>query len=322
MEESQPAAPPSANLRWMRSRSRPRSSVFATTLSFQLTLPIPRSAGPQKEGALVCSKGTNLGPAQQSSAGLLHFERWQGNWIHREPQATENPVTRFPSGGNMHNDSIGKNRYSCDESRNLSREALIKSLSDFILGFLCNARNNSTQIASYLRQQSCIGLLSQDKLIGQPLKGKRFNGQAKRQSAAGLQVLCRTRTLLLHIKAPSFRGPAVAAKQTEVSCWLCRRLFPLSRPCGPGSVSSLQLTSAPWAAPSQGRSLVLSQFHILGVESLGLQSRRSRWSLASFLGKARCPAEDPRAGPTLASLLHNKTPSICGPAVAPSGDGG
>ena len=67
----------------------------------------------------------------------------------------------------------------------------------------------------------------------------------------------------------------------------------------------------------QGRSLVLSQFHVLGVESLGLQSRRSRWSLASFLGKARCPAEDPRAGPTLASLLHNKTPSICGPAVAP-----
>ena len=44
------------------------------------------------------------------------------------------------------------------------KEALIKSLSDFILGFLCNARNNSTRIASYLRQQSCIGLLSQDKL--------------------------------------------------------------------------------------------------------------------------------------------------------------
>ena len=42
-----------------------------------------------------------MGPAQQSSAGLLHFERWQGNWIHREPQATENPVTRFPSGGSM-----------------------------------------------------------------------------------------------------------------------------------------------------------------------------------------------------------------------------
>ncbi|WP_303142546.1 hypothetical protein [uncultured Dialister sp.] len=56
-----------------------------------------------------------------------------------------------------------------------AKEALIKSLSDFILGFLCNARNNSTQIASYLRQQSCIGLLSQDKLA-----------------------------LSLHIKAPSF----------------------------------------------------------------------------------------------------------------------
>lgn len=84
------------------------------------------------------------------------------------------------------------------------REALIKSLSDFILGILCNARNNSTQIANYLRQQSCIGLLSQGKLIGQPLKGKRFNEQVKRQRAAGLQVLCRTCTLSLHIKAPSF----------------------------------------------------------------------------------------------------------------------
>ena len=60
------------------------------------------------------------------------------------------------------------------------RKALIKSLSDFILGILCNARNNSTQIASYLRQQSCIGLLSQGKLIGQPLKGKHFNEQVKR----------------------------------------------------------------------------------------------------------------------------------------------
>ena len=99
-------------------------------------------------------------------------------------------------------------------------------------------------------------------LIGQPPKGKRFDVQKKRQLAAGLQVLCRTCTLLLHIKAPSFWGPAVAAKQTEVSCWLCRRLFPLSRPCGPGSVSSLQLTSAPWAAPSQGRSLLLSQLHV------------------------------------------------------------
>ncbi|WP_302133947.1 hypothetical protein, partial [uncultured Dialister sp.] len=34
-------------------------------------------------------------------------------------------------------------------SRSRPGEALIKSLSDFILGFLCNARNNSTQIASY-----------------------------------------------------------------------------------------------------------------------------------------------------------------------------
>ena len=54
------------------------------------------------------SKSANLGPAQQSSAGLLHFERWQGNWIHREPQATENPVTRFPTGGSMLSDYADK----------------------------------------------------------------------------------------------------------------------------------------------------------------------------------------------------------------------
>ena len=35
---------------------------------------------------------------------------------------------------------------------NSFREALIKSLSDFILGFLFNARNQSTRIASYLRR--------------------------------------------------------------------------------------------------------------------------------------------------------------------------
>ena len=61
----------------VRSRLRSRSSIFATTLPFQLTLPTPRSTGPRKEGALMCSKSANLGPAQQSSAGLLHFERWE-----------------------------------------------------------------------------------------------------------------------------------------------------------------------------------------------------------------------------------------------------
>ena len=34
----------------------------------------------------------------------------------------------------------------------MSKEALIKSLSDFILVFLFNARNQSTRIASYLRR--------------------------------------------------------------------------------------------------------------------------------------------------------------------------
>ena len=42
------------------------------------------------------------------------------------------------------------------------RKALIKSLSDLILGILCNARNNSTRIASYLRRvmtKQCIKIL-------------------------------------------------------------------------------------------------------------------------------------------------------------------
>ena len=103
----------------MRLRSKLKSRVFTTTLSFQLILPTTLYVWPLKYGALVSSKGTNLGTAQQSSAGLLHFERWQGNWIHREPQATENPVTRFPSGGSMLTDKTGKNSYSFDESRNL-----------------------------------------------------------------------------------------------------------------------------------------------------------------------------------------------------------
>ena len=42
------------------------------------------------------------------------------------------------------------------------REALIKSLSAFILEFLCNARNGMTRIASYLRSpmtKQCIKIL-------------------------------------------------------------------------------------------------------------------------------------------------------------------
>jgi hypothetical protein len=42
------------------------------------------------------------------------------------------------------------------------KEALIHSLSAFILGFLCNARNGATRIASYLRSpmtKQCIKIL-------------------------------------------------------------------------------------------------------------------------------------------------------------------
>ena len=42
------------------------------------------------------------------------------------------------------------------------KKALIKSLSAFILEFLCNARNGTTRIASYLRSpmtKQCIKIL-------------------------------------------------------------------------------------------------------------------------------------------------------------------
>ena len=44
----------------------------------------------------------------------------------------------------------------------ISREALIKSLFAFILEFLCNARNEATRIASYLRSlmtKQCMKIL-------------------------------------------------------------------------------------------------------------------------------------------------------------------
>ena len=44
----------------------------------------------------------------------------------------------------------------------MTRETLIKSLSDFTLEFLCIAKNNLTRIASYLRKvmtKLCIKIL-------------------------------------------------------------------------------------------------------------------------------------------------------------------
>ena len=42
--------------------------------------------------------------------------------------------------------------YSSHQSVETPKETLIKSLSDFILGFLYRARNHLTRIASYLRR--------------------------------------------------------------------------------------------------------------------------------------------------------------------------
>ena len=58
--------------------------------------------------------------------------------------------------------------------------------------------------------------------------------------------------------------------------------------CG-ASFSFDQLSSAPWAAPSRGRSLLQRHLHVLWAVTLGLQLRRSRYSLASFLGKEVAP---------------------------------
>ena len=69
-----------------------------------------------------------------------------------------------------HNETVHKNSYkkklyeliSASLVHQHTKEALIKSLSDFILEFLCNARNGATRIASYLRSpmtKQCIKIL-------------------------------------------------------------------------------------------------------------------------------------------------------------------
>ena len=64
--------------RWRRTNWEAPPFDYSRKSTFLRVNPyVHRSAGPQEEGALMCSKGTNLGPAQQSSAGLLHFERWE-----------------------------------------------------------------------------------------------------------------------------------------------------------------------------------------------------------------------------------------------------
>ena len=95
--------------------------------------------------------------------------------------------------------------------------------------------------------------------------------QKKRQLAAGLQVLCRTCTPLLHTKAPSFCGPAVAPQATEVSGWWRRRLtlFHLSsifyRLCGEATIVfhkaalPVELISSGVVTPSQAFSWEISR---------------------------------------------------------------
>ena len=55
--------------------------------------------------------------------------------------------------------------------------------------------------------------------------------------------------------------------------------------CSNGANLGRPRRSSAGPPPSRGRSLVQSQLHDLGIESLGFQLRRSRELLASFLGK-------------------------------------
>ena len=100
-----------------------------------------------------------------------HFERWQGNWIRREPKATENPVTRFPSGGIMPREAIAKNHYSFEEPRNLS------------CGRECRACYSLRCFAAPASKRRI-----HPPAFGLPpfgLKGRRFDGQAKRLLYSG-----------------------------------------------------------------------------------------------------------------------------------------
>ena len=45
------------------------------------------------------------------------------------------------------------------------------------------------------------------------------------------------------------------------------------------SISFHQLTPPRWGAPSRGRGLVLSQLHVLGIESSGIQWPRGGWGI-------------------------------------------
>ncbi|XOQ32963.1 MAG: hypothetical protein ACFWUL_10530 [Dialister sp.] len=59
-------------------------------------------------------------PTHEHVPSTRHFERWQGNWIRREPKATENPVTRFPSGGKRRDDVLHVKNATASRSREIS----------------------------------------------------------------------------------------------------------------------------------------------------------------------------------------------------------
>ena len=84
-----------------------------------------------------------------------HIEKGAGADIKKAPKAAANPrqpraqAQRLLEPG--HHRCLNPLVYG-NTAHYPTREALIKSLSDFILAFLFNARNKSTRIASYLRR--------------------------------------------------------------------------------------------------------------------------------------------------------------------------
>ena len=103
--------------------------------------PSPRFA----VGLWVLGRGVNLHVEQQRRETVQ-----SGLWsVGNAPLLVLTPHLS-PGGGTLLYASLCAN-LSCS-LHSAAREALIKSLSDFILAFLFNARNKSTRIASYLRR--------------------------------------------------------------------------------------------------------------------------------------------------------------------------
>ncbi len=84
------AASPSESLCLNEIEVEAEIEVISLRRTHQLTsVAYGATAGPRKEGALVCSKGTNLGPARGSSVGILQRMPKPGSFASRSCTLSE-----------------------------------------------------------------------------------------------------------------------------------------------------------------------------------------------------------------------------------------